>query len=104
SGEGLVVVLADGGLWLVPVDGGPPAVVVPASRGPVQAPSVAPDDSAVAYVVDQRDVAVQALDGGSTWPVRLSDGADFCFDPAWSAEGTRRGSRRPVPHHPRQCF
>jgi len=84
TGE-LVYVAGDGGLWVVPVDGGAPRALP--TRGPAAAPAVSPDGRWVAHVVDGRDVAVVALDG-EQWPVRLSVGADFCFDPAWTADGT----------------
>ena len=57
--------------------------------GAIAGPAVSPDGSKVAYVVDGRDVAVASLAEGGPWPVRLSAGADFCFDPSWSADGTR---------------
>jgi dipeptidyl aminopeptidase/acylaminoacyl peptidase len=51
------------------------------------APAVSPDGRWVAYTVDQHHVAMTAIDG-SVWPVRLSGGADFCFDPAWSPDSS----------------
>ena len=47
-------------------------------------PAVSPDGSRVAYMVDGRDVAIASLVEGGPWPVRLSAGADFCFDRSWS--------------------
>ncbi len=88
AGEALVYAATDGGLWRVPAGGGRSCVVVePPSPGPAAAPSVSPDGRAVAFVVDQHHVAVAATDG-ATWPVRLSGGADFCFDPTWSTDST----------------
>jgi dipeptidyl aminopeptidase/acylaminoacyl peptidase len=73
-----------GGLWWQPVTGGPPRCLV--DGGSVAAPAVSPDGTRVAYGVGDRDVAVVAVDGA--WPVRLTRGADFAMDPAWSADGT----------------
>ncbi len=88
DGGALVCAARDGDLWRVDADGGPPRRLT--AHGPgarAAAPSVSPDGHRVAYVVDQRDAAVMALDG--SWPVRLSADADFCLDPAWTADGTR---------------
>lgn len=88
DGGALVYAARDGDLWLVAADGGPPRRLT--AHGPgarAAAPAVSPDGHRVAYVVDQRDVAAVALDG--SWPVKLSAGADFCLDPAWSADSTR---------------
>ena len=71
----------------------PPWAARPAPSSPavgaIAGPAVSPDGSKVAYVVDGRDVAVASLAEAGPWPVRLSAGADFCFDPSWSADGTR---------------
>ena len=88
DGDALVYAARGGDLWLASADGGPPRRLT--AHGPVAhaaAPAVSPDGSRVAYVVDQCDVGVVALDG--SWPVRLSAGADFCLDPAWTADSTR---------------
>jgi dipeptidyl aminopeptidase/acylaminoacyl peptidase len=55
----------------------------------VGAPAVSPDGRAVAYTRDLRDVAVVSLAPDAGWPVRLSTGADFAADPAWTADGRR---------------
>jgi dipeptidyl aminopeptidase/acylaminoacyl peptidase len=88
DGEALVYVGMDGGLYLQPAAGGPPRAVI-AGGGAIAGPAVSPDGSKVAYVVDARDVAMASLAEGGPWPVRLSAGADFCFDPSWSPDGTR---------------
>lgn len=85
DGSGVVYAGIDGGLWRQPVDGGPPVQLV-AGPGPVAAPAVAPDGSRVAYVVDTRDIAVVGTGPDGPWPVRLSTGADFALDPAWSPD------------------
>ena len=85
DGSGLVYAAVDGGLWRQPAAGGPPAQLV-AGPGPVSAPAVAPDGTRVAYVVDTRDIAVAGVEPGGPWPVRLSTGADFALDPAWSPD------------------
>jgi dipeptidyl aminopeptidase/acylaminoacyl peptidase len=86
DGSALVYAAIDGGLWLQPAEGGEPrCVVAPHADGPSAAPAVSPDGTRVAYVVDQHHVAVAALDGRS-WPVLLTDGADFALDPAWSPD------------------
>jgi dipeptidyl aminopeptidase/acylaminoacyl peptidase len=51
--------------------------------------AVSPDGARVAFVFDERDVAVAPTDG-STWPVRVSSGRnDFALDPTWSPDGAR---------------
>ncbi|MGH9118985.1 MAG: S9 family peptidase [Acidimicrobiales bacterium] len=90
NGDGLVFAGTDGGLWRVPIGGGPAlAVVDPHPVGPAGAPAVAPDGTRVAYVVDQHHVAVAPIDPADGWPVRLPSDADFCFDPAWAPAGDR---------------
>jgi dipeptidyl aminopeptidase/acylaminoacyl peptidase len=85
SGDGLVYVGADGLLYHQPLAGGPPRTVV--ADGPVAAPAVSLDGVRVAYVKDGRDVGLATLVEPASWPVRLSEGADFALDPAWSADG-----------------
>ncbi|MGH9245677.1 MAG: S9 family peptidase [Acidimicrobiales bacterium] len=90
DGRGLVYSGADGAVWLAPATGGRPRLVADEhTNGPAGAPAVSPDGTRVAYVIDQHHVAVAPLDPDDGWPVRLSTGADFCFDPVWSADGTR---------------
>lgn len=84
DGASLVYAAVDGGLWLVPATGGAARRIV--EHGPVAAPAVSPDGTRVAYTVDSHHVAVASLDEGGPWPVRLSGGADFAFDPAWSPD------------------
>lgn len=87
DGSGIVYAATDGGLWLVAAGGGAPrALVSKQPDGAAAAPVVSPDGTRVAFVVDQHHVGVVALDG-STWPVRCSTTADFCFDPVWSPSG-----------------
>jgi dipeptidyl aminopeptidase/acylaminoacyl peptidase len=85
----VVLVAADGRLVVVPVAGGPSRVLVRDGRAAV--PAVSPDGRLVACVIERDDVcdiAVVPLDG-SAWPARVSTGAAWTFDPAWSADGTR---------------
>ncbi|HSS11375.1 MAG TPA: S9 family peptidase [Acidimicrobiales bacterium] len=85
SGDSLVYVGADGLLYFQPVAGGPARTVV--TDGPVAAPAVSPDGTKVAYIKDGRDVGVASLGETAPWPIRLSTGADFALDPAWSPDG-----------------
>ncbi|MEN3271494.1 MAG: hypothetical protein V7636_255 [Actinomycetota bacterium] len=87
DGSALVYAAVDGALWRQPVLGGPP-VKLPCGSGPVAAPSVSPDGALVAFVVDTRDVFVTSTHPDGPWPVRLTTGADFALDPAWSSDGT----------------
>ena len=87
DGESLVYVGSDGGLYVQAASGGPPRPLD--ARGPVSGPAVSPDGSRVAYVLDGREVAVAWLADADPWPVRLSAGADFCFDPVWSPDSSR---------------
>jgi dipeptidyl aminopeptidase/acylaminoacyl peptidase len=87
DGQALVYV-AEGDLWRVATTGGPPVRIT--NHGPDRpagAPAVSPHGDRVAYVVDQRDVAVTGVDPQGPWPVRLSRGNDFALDPTWSADG-----------------
>lgn len=77
---------ARGGLWLQPIQGGPPRCI---ATGLISAPSVSPDSRSVAYVVDTHHVEVVGLDEvGFGKAVRISGDADFCFDPSWSPDGS----------------
>lgn len=89
DGRALVYVARDGDLWCQPVDGGAPRRVTRQPAGePAAAPTVSPDGRRVAYVVDDRHVAVAPLDPDEGWPVRLSAAdAEFSCDPSWSADG-----------------
>ncbi len=85
----LVHVAADGRLVVVGADGGPPLALT--RDGRAAAPAVSPDGRRVACVIEREDVcdiAVVPLDG-SAWPQRISTGAAWAFDPAWSADGQR---------------
>lgn len=87
-GGTLVYAAADGRLLALPHTGGPPRPLT--REGRASAPATSPDGSRVAFVLegdDTCDIAVVPLDG-SAWPVRLTDGADYAFDPAWSPDGT----------------
>ena len=89
DGTGLVYAASDGNLWLQRAVGGAPRRIIEQPPGrPVTCPAVSPDGARVAYVVDQRDVAVVGIAAGAPWPVRLSLGTnDFALDPTWSADG-----------------
>ncbi|MBK9179249.1 MAG: S9 family peptidase [Acidimicrobiales bacterium] len=85
DGQRLVYAAAAGGLWVAPASGGPARPVV--ERGSIASPVVSPDGARVAYVLDERHVAVASIAAGGPWPVRLSDAPDFALDPSWSADG-----------------
>jgi dipeptidyl aminopeptidase/acylaminoacyl peptidase len=88
DGRGFVVA-ASGDLWLVPRRGGPARQLTTLGPdGAVGAPAVSPDGRAVAFTSDLRVVLVVRLDRDGREPVRLSAGADFAADPAWSADGS----------------
>jgi dipeptidyl aminopeptidase/acylaminoacyl peptidase len=83
----IVYAAADGRLLLVDVAGGPPRVL--SRDGRAAAPAVSPDGTRVAFVLerdDACDVALAPLDG-SAWPVRVSEGSDYAWDPVWSPAG-----------------
>jgi dipeptidyl aminopeptidase/acylaminoacyl peptidase len=83
----LVHVAVDGRLVVASADGGPPR---PLTRdGRAAAPAVSPDGRLVACVIEREevcDIAVVPLDG-SAWPEKVSTGAAWAFDPAWSPDG-----------------
>jgi dipeptidyl aminopeptidase/acylaminoacyl peptidase len=78
DGTAVVYAARGGGLWRQPVAGGPPRCLV--DDPDAWAPAVSPDGR-VAYQLEHRAIAV---DGH-----RISTGADFVNDPAWSPDGTR---------------
>ena len=87
AGPDLVYAAADGRLVAVPGSGGPLRVLSP--DGEAAAPAATPDGGRIAFVLerdDRCDIAVVPRDG-SAWPSRLSTGADWTFDPAWSPDG-----------------
>jgi dipeptidyl aminopeptidase/acylaminoacyl peptidase len=88
SDDELAVAGADGTLAIVPVAGGQPRIV--SRDGQAFAPAASPDGKLVAFCLerdDACDVAVVPVDG-SEWPRRVSGGADYAWDPAWSPDGT----------------
>lgn len=87
DGSALVYAAADGGLWLQPAHGGPPRRLADDAHGRCAAPAASPTGGRVAYVADQRHVAVVPVAEGG-WPARISGDADFALDPAWSPDGT----------------
>jgi dipeptidyl aminopeptidase/acylaminoacyl peptidase len=84
-----VVYAAGGDLWLQPILGGPARrLTTQPIDQPASAPSVSPDGDEVAYVVDERHIAVASTYENSQWPRRISGGSnDFALDPTWSADG-----------------
>ena len=99
DGNALAYASTDGSLYLIDARGGPPRRIV--EHGPAAAPAVSPDGTRVAYVVDAHDVAVASVGADGPWPQRVSTGADFCFDPAWSPDSTRVAWHEwDVPHMP----
>src|SRR5581483_11922672 len=83
----VVYAASDGRLVAVPASGGPLRVL--SGDGQAAAPAATADGARVAFVVerdDRCDIAVVPTDG-SAWPVRVSAGADWAFDPAWSPSG-----------------
>ncbi|HEV7862992.1 MAG TPA: S9 family peptidase [Acidimicrobiia bacterium] len=83
----IVYAAPDGRLLAVPASGGPLRILSP--DGQAAAPAATPDGERIAFVLerdDRCDIAVVPTDG-STWPARLSTGADWAFDPAWAPDG-----------------
>jgi dipeptidyl aminopeptidase/acylaminoacyl peptidase len=83
----IVYVAPDGRLVAVPASGGPLRVL--SQDGEAAAPAVTADGQRIAFVLerdDRCDIAVVPTDG-SAWPARVSTGADWSFDPAWSPDG-----------------
>ena len=107
TGRSLVYAGRDGGLYSVPVGGGPGRLVTrPSSVGQYISPAIAPDGSLVAFVIDTgeaQQVAVARLNTeGSSEPVIVASGpdADFRIDPTWSADGRLAWHEWSVPDMP----
>ncbi len=74
-----------GGLWRVPVTGGPAAAIVDDDIG---VEGIAVGGDLVAFVVDQREVWTVPVDGSA--PPLLRDASyDFAFDPTWGGDELR---------------
>jgi dipeptidyl aminopeptidase/acylaminoacyl peptidase len=83
----IVYAAPDGRLVAIPATGGPLRVLSP--DGEAAAPAVSADGRRIAFVLerdDRCDIAVVPADG-SAWPAKVSTGADWSFDPAWSPDG-----------------
>ncbi len=83
----LAVAGADGRLAVVAASGGPPRVL--SRDGVASAPAASTDGRFVAFCLerdDAADIAVVPADG-SQWRQRVSTGADYARDPAWSPDG-----------------
>jgi dipeptidyl aminopeptidase/acylaminoacyl peptidase len=75
----IVYAAADGELWIQPLTAADPVRLTGHSRS-VSSPTVAPDGTWVAYVVDEAEVWVTGLDGSGHR--RVDDGSTaFCADP-----------------------
>ena len=87
--SGIVYVGADGELWCQPFAAAPRRLT--SFERTCRAPSVAPDGTWVAVVVDEAEVWRVSLDpDGSASTRRLDDGGDaFCFDPDVSGDSNR---------------
>ncbi len=88
--SGVVYVGADGNLWAQGLEGGQARELT--AHGPDRSavsPSVAPDGSYVAYVIDLAEVHLVDLRTGSGRRIDASETGvdDFCIDPAWSSDG-----------------
>ena len=88
DGSAIVYAAVDGNLWSQDEAGGPPTRLTDQSNdSPATMPAVSPDGTRVAYVIDQRHVAVVGLASDGPWPVRLTPpDAEFSFDPSWSGD------------------
>lgn len=87
-----------GDLCVVDRNGGPSRVLVPGAGA--SAPSCGGGIAAfVRTTASTQDVGVVDLDG-TTWPERLSFGADFCFDPDVAPDGTVAWHEWDIPHMP----
>ncbi len=89
DGSGLVYAARDGDLWLQPVPVGATRRISNVGEGcRVEAPTIAPDGSFVAAVVDQQELWRWFLEGDRP-PERLDDGStDFVFDPFVTPSGS----------------
>lgn len=86
SGSEVVYAAADGRLLAAPIHGGPVRVL--SRDGRAVAPTAWPGGT-IGFGLerdDACDIASVPLDG-SAWPERVSDGADFAWDPAGSPDG-----------------
>jgi dipeptidyl aminopeptidase/acylaminoacyl peptidase len=79
----LVYAAADGRLLVVEVEAGDGGARVISRDGRAAAPAVSPDGTRVAFTLD---IAVAPLDA-SAWPARVSEDADYAWDPVWGAAG-----------------
>lgn len=87
GGDRLAYVTRDGGVAVVPVDGGAARVVASGIEGGASALAASPDGTRLAFVADTRVVSTIAVDGGRVTVV--SNAADFALDPSWSPDGER---------------
>lgn len=89
--SGLLYAARDGEIWFQPIPGGPARRITDVGDGHrCEAPAMSVDGSEVAAVVDQAEVVVWDVTGGSG--DRLDRGtADFVFDPSPMPNGFDRG-------------
>lgn len=94
----VVFAARSGDLCVVGRDGGATQVLVPTAGA--GAPSCGGDMVAFVRTTGAtQDIGVVDL-GGTTWPERLSRGADFCFDPDVAPDGTVAWHEWDVPQMP----
>jgi dipeptidyl aminopeptidase/acylaminoacyl peptidase len=87
--HGLVVFAAkDGRLYRRTLGAGFPQAITPA-YGQVAAPQLSPDNRWAAFVhtYEGRDVLALVDSGGTSWPIKLAEGADFYMQPVWHPSG-----------------
>lgn len=85
----LVCAAADGRLLVIALEAGTGGARVISRDGRAAAPTVSPDGTRVAFILerdDACDIAIVPLDG-SAWPARVSGDADYAWDPAWAPDG-----------------